>query len=258
VLAVALGIVAVLCYARARRLGTAFELALGQLERLQQAFHRFAPQEVVEDIIRRGTSIHAERREVTVLFADLVGFTTMSEHTAPDVIARMLNGYFDAMTRAIAAHNGRVGKFMGDGILAMSGAPDPNPWQGMDAVLAALAMRRALEAYNTELAGEGLPALAMGVGVHRGPVIAGVFGSQELMDYTVIGDVVNTASRIETLTRDFHKDILVSQAVADGLDERFLLEPLPPAEVKGKSEKLVVWEVVGFREASGVAAVPTA
>jgi len=231
--------------ARERRLQSAFDHTLLELEGLQQAFHQFAPQAVVEDIIQRGVSIHGERREVTVLFADIVGFTTISERIEPDAIVRMLNGYFRAMTRAISDHNGRVGKFIGDGIMAMFGVPDPNPWQAMDAVQAALAMREALPVYNRELEADGLAPITIGVGIHRGTVVAGVLGSQELMEYTVIGDVVNAASRIEHFTRDFGVDIIISDAVAQALDKRFRLDPLQPVEIRGKQEKVPLFAVVG-------------
>lgn len=214
-----------------------------QLETLQQAFHRFTPQDVVEDIIRRGVSTRGERLEATILFADLIGFTSMSERLAPELVVRVLNGYFQCMTQAISGHKGHVGKFIGDGILAMFGAPEPNPWHSQDAVRAALSMRAALQVYNVELASEGLGPIQVGVGLHRGTLVAGVIGSKELMEYTVIGDVVNTASRIEGLTRKMKTDILLSSAVAEALDDRFVLDAMPPTEVKGKAEPVHTFAV---------------
>lgn len=116
-----------------RRLALAWGRASQQLETLQQAFHRFTPQDVVEDIIRSGVSTRGERLEATILFADLVGFTAMSERMEPEVVVRVLNGYFQRMTQAISSNKGHVGKFIGDGILAMFGAPEPNPWHPQDA-----------------------------------------------------------------------------------------------------------------------------
>ncbi len=135
-----------------RRLSDAFDSAAVELEHLQRAFHRFVPPDVVEGIIQRGVQNSGERRPVTVLFADLVGFTALSERTEPEVVVRLLNGYFQAMASAIAEHGGYVAKFMGDGILALFGAPERNPWQARDAVDAALAMRAAMARYNAELA----------------------------------------------------------------------------------------------------------
>ena len=116
----------------------------------------------------------AERKVVTALFADLVGYTAMSERLEPAVLARVLNGYFQRMSDAIHEHRGHVVHFLGDGILAYFGALQPNPWQCNDAVCAALAMRAAIREYNVELAREGLPSLAVGIGIHRGPGLAGL------------------------------------------------------------------------------------
>lgn len=232
---------------KATRLDRALEESARQLEHLQQAFHRFAPQEVVEDFIRSGVSVRGERRSVTVLFADLVGFTAMSERTDPEILVKILNGYFQAMSRAISSNRGHVSKFIGDGILALFGAPEPNPWQEQDGVAAALAMREALAAYNSDLERQGWPRLGIGIGLHAGPLVAGVVGSNELMEYTVIGDTVNTASRIEGLTRKMQCDILISAAVREKLDDRFELRECEPVPVKGKVEAVRTYAVMGKR-----------
>ena len=209
------------------------EAASRGLESLQQAFSHFAPAEVVEEIIAQGFSTRSEKKEITVLFADLKGFTALAERLEPEVLVRVLNGYFERVSRAITAHRGHVSKFMGDGVLALFGALDANPWQTNDAAHAALAMRSALADYTATLHGEGLPALAVGVGIHRGSVVAGVIGSAELVEYGVIGRTVNLAARVQTLTRAFAVDVLVTEAVREVLDRRFRLVPMPPAEVKG-------------------------
>jgi len=230
------------------KLEQALESASRGLEQLQHAFERFAPQQVVEEIIARGSSTKGERREVTVLFADLVGFTAMCEAPDPEQIVNVLNGYFQAMSRAVTTYSGRVSKFIGDGLMALFGAPEPNPWQTIDAVKAALAMREALVEYNKKLAEQGISPLALGIGIHKGSVVAGVIGSSELMEFTVIGDVVNTASRIESLTRKHGVDILVSAEVREALDDRFVVRAMPLEEVKGKTGKLVTYTVEGFHE----------
>lgn len=230
---------------RAAKLEHALDVASHQLEHLQTAFHRFAPQEVVEDIIRKGVSVRGERREVTVMFADLVGFTAMSEQMDPAALVQVLNGYFEAMSRAITANRGHVSKFIGDGILALFGAPDPNPWQAIDAVAAAVAMRAALADYNVALEAKGLPRLGIGIGLHVGPVIAGVVGSHDLIEYTVIGDTVNTAARIESLTRKAGTSILLSDAVKLKLDQRWPLRACEPMAVKGKTEPVLTWALDG-------------
>src|SRR5213078_4461859 len=224
---------------RTRRTVAALEERLAasarSLESLQQAFARFAPAEVVEDIIAQGVSTRPEKKEVTVLFADLKDFTSLAEHLDPDVLVRILNGYFERMSRAITDHRGHVAKFIGDGILALFGALEANPWQTNDAAHAALAMRAALADYNAALGGEGLPALAMGVGIHRGTVVAGVIGS-----------AVNLASRVQELTRAHAVDILVTAVVRHALDPRFALRALPPLEVKGLPAAVATFAVDGF------------
>jgi adenylate cyclase len=216
------------------------------LESLQHAFSRFAPAAVVEDIIAQGGSTESAKKDVTVLFADLKGFTPLAERLDPDVLVRLLNGWVERMSRAIAAHHGQVAKLLGDGFLALFGALEANPWQTTDAVGAALAMRAALVEYNATLAGDGLPPLAMGVGIHRGTVVAGVIGTAELVEYGVIGSTVNLASRVEALTRTHGVDILVTESVQAALDRRFALRPMPPKVVPGVAEPLGTFAVEGF------------
>jgi adenylate cyclase len=222
------------------RLGT----SATELERLSHAFARFAPVELVERVIASGVPTRGERKEVTVLFADLFGFTPLSESVDPSVLVRILNGYFERMARAITAHQGHISTLIGDGILALFGALEANPWQTDDAVRAALAMREELEAYNAELRAEGLPALRVGIGLHRGSGIAGLVGSPELMQFTVVGTVVNVAARVQALTREHDVDILVTTAVQQALDPRFALRTLPPRELKGIAEPVATFAVL--------------
>jgi len=227
-----------------RRLRKRMERASKELEQLQQSFRRFAPGEVIEALIQ-GVPSAPERREVTVLVADLVGFTALSERLDPAVLVRVLNGYLDRMSRSITEHRGHVSKFLGDGILALFGALTPNPWHADDAVRAALAMREALARYNRELEADRLPALSIGIGIERGPVIAGVIGTRELVEYTVIGQTVNVAARVQTITRDHAVDILITDNVRAMLDGQIALRALPPAALKGVSNRVAIWAVEG-------------
>jgi class 3 adenylate cyclase len=133
---------------RAARLRERLDTASAKLERLQRAFARFAPHAIIEEVIARGVRVdRGERKEVTVLFADLVGLTPLTERVEPDVLVRILNGYFERMGRAIAEHQGHISTLIGDGILALFGAVDLNPWQSNDAAHA-VAMRAALADYS--------------------------------------------------------------------------------------------------------------
>ena len=144
------------------------------------------------------------------------------------------------MSHVIAAHGGHVSKFIGDGILALFGALDSNPWQTSDAVRAAFAMQAVLAELNARRPPER-PPLAMGIGIHHGPVVAGVIGSYELVEYGVIGSTVNVASRVQGLTRVHGVDVLVTDAVHAHLDPRVIARAMPAVAVKGLPEPLLTY-----------------
>jgi adenylate cyclase len=229
-----------------QRLRERLETASQDLQRLQKAFSLFAPEDVVDRIASSGVPTGGERKEVTALFADLVGFTALSEAVDPSTLVRILNGYFQLTSHAVIEHRGHVSTFIGDGVLALFGAHRPNPWQGDDAVHAALALRKALARYNLELEAEGLPPLSVGVGIHRGVGVAGVVGSDHLMEFAVVGRVVNLAARVQQLTRTHEVDVLVTEDVQKTLDSRFVLRRLPASELKGIAEPVVTFAVRGF------------
>jgi adenylate cyclase len=240
---------------RAEALRAQLDAAASELQHLQAACSRLAPAGVVQRLVADGAGEQpesaAERKVVTALFSDLVGYTAMSERLEPAVLARVLNGYFQRMSDAIHEHRGHVSTFLGDGILAYFGALQPNPWQCDDAVRAALAMRAAIGDYNTELAREGLPSLALGIGIHRGPGLAGLIGSRERMEYGFVGPTVNLAARVQSLTRVHGVDILVTEAIREHLDPRFSLAPMPAETVKGIAEPVVTYAVREDAKAGG-------
>ena len=243
-----------------RTLKAQLQAIANDLQHLQQSCARLVPAGVLQHLIADGvkagieTAAH-ERKVVTVLFADLVGSTAMSDRLEPAVLARVLNGYFQRMSDAIHEHRGHVAHFLGDGIVAYFGALQPNPWQCNDAVHAALAMRAALREYNVELEREGLPPLSLGIGIDRGLGLVGLVGSRERMEYDFVGRTVNVAARVQTLTRIHQADILVTEALRDELDARFVLSPMPAEFVKGIAEPVLTYAV---REgpALGISAAP--
>ncbi len=232
------------------RLLRRLEVATQELQSLQTAFSRFAPDPIIEKIIAQGVHSYGEKKIVTVLFADLVGFTALSESVEPTVLVRILNGYFERMSRAIVDNRGYVSTFIGDGLLAFFGVLEPNPWQADDAAHAALAMQAALEDYGRELAGEGLPSLSMGIGLHRGTGVAGLVGSRDLMQFAFVGRTVNVAARVQDLTRGEGARILVTDAVRDSLAPQFRVRKLAPASVKGVERPLVLFSLDGTQEAA--------
>ena len=245
---------------RVRNLRRQLQAAAADLEGLQNACARLAPagvvQQLVADGIRLGEGPAAERKVATALFADLVSFTAMSERLEPDILLRIINGYYQRVGEAINEHRGHVGSFVGDGIVAYFGAIQPNPWQCDDAVHAALAMRASIRVYNAELAREGLPPIAIGIGIDRGPGLAGLLGSHARREYAFIGRPVNVAARLQALTRVHGVDILVSEALRTELDPGFILMPMPAAAVKGFAEPMVTYAVEGRSAHAELAANP--
>jgi class 3 adenylate cyclase len=223
-----------------QRLRHRIAVGASELENLQQAFSRFAPDEVIERIIAEGVTDYGEKKNVTVLFADLAGFTALSEQLEPTVLVGILNGYFERMSQAITDHRGYVSTFIGDGLLAFFGATDPNPWQGNDCVYAALAMREALAVYNEELKRRGLPQLALGIGLHCGTGVVGLMGSTQLKEFAFVGRAVNVAARVQTLTRQFKVDIILTEALRKTIDPRFETSALPDTSVKGVRKALAI------------------
>jgi adenylate cyclase len=215
----------------------------GKLEDMQRQFERFVSADVVERLTDAGDAFAPERRQVTMLFADLRGFTALCDQLDPGVTVGILNNYFRHMTLAITRHHGHVTEFVGDGLLALFGAMEPNPWQERDAVLAAQAMRAELAQCNADLRAKGLPELRFGIGIHGGEVVAGVIGTAGLSKFSVTGDPINVASRVEGLTSKFQVDLLVTEEIRRVLDDGFRLQPMPPAVVKGKPEPIQTYYV---------------
>lgn len=248
--AVLLGAIVAGARRRARQLERLLADADHKLERLQRQFERFVPSDVVERLIEGRGHYPPQRRQVTMLFADLCGFTALCERLDPAVAVTMLNDYFKHMNQAIACHHGHVNELVGDGLLALFGAVAPNPWHARDAVLAALAMRAELARYNGELRAQSLPELRFGIGIHTGEVVAGVMGAGALHKFGVAGDPINVASRVEGLTRAHQVDLLVTEEIRRALDERFVLRAMPAAYVKGKAEPILAYHVEGFANPS--------
>lgn len=226
-----------------RKLEKMLAKTIEKLERLQMHFGRFTPEEVIEHLSDGDGGYQANMRVVCVLFADLKGFTKMCHDMDPEKVLSILNGYFRSMTEIISAHHGQVTDMMGDGLLALFGALRSNPWQVQDAVKCGLAMRKGLEAYNAELEQKGLPALSFGIGIHQGEVLAGVMGNLDLSKFSVVGDTINVASRVEALTRILECDLLVTEEVRAALDHRFKVKKMPPIPIKGKDEPITTFYV---------------
>jgi adenylate cyclase len=219
--------------------------------RLRDALGRYVSPEIAARVERNPQSLAGERRQVSILFSDLRGFTTLSERMAPEQMAARLTEYFDAMTAAIFARRGMVNDFIGDAILAVFGAPLDDPAHARHAVESALAMGETLAELNRRWQAEGLPPLRMGLGIHTGEVFAGNVGRAGKVKYAVVGDTVNLASRVEGLNKEFGTTMLVTEAAyrAAGLDLE--VNDRGPISVKGREEPVRVYEVIGPKPMEG-------
>ena len=217
------------------------ELARRVIER--QALERFLSSNIVEKILANPSEIHlgGENQTVTILFSDIRGFTRMSEHMEPHAVVELLNEYFTEMTDLIFESGGTLDKYLGDGIMAVYGAPIPKPDDALRAAKTAMEMQRALVTLNREWESRGQQPLRMGVGVNTGPVTAGNIGSAKRMDYTVIGDAVNLASRL--CSNAAGAQILVSESTYMLLNGRIPAQRLEPIRVKGKETPVELYEV---------------
>lgn len=207
---------------------------------------RYFSPAVVEKILSSHEDIGHEKLTATVMFADMRGFTSFSETNSAEAVVGVLNDYLDRMSQVIRDHQGTVDKYLGDGIMAVFGAPFPLKDGPFAAVKAAWHMQEAMKELNAAWQAKGLPVQGIGIGVHTGELIAGNVGAKDRVDYTVIGDTVNTTSRLQGVAQG--DEVILSQETCDAVRDRAEVDPLEPVQVKGKREKLKVYKLKGLRE----------
>src|SRR5262245_36840450 len=220
-----------------------------EAERERGNLARYFSPKVVDVLAERDEPLGRVRRQpVGVLFADLVGFTTMAEGMTPEEVMAMLRAFHGRMEEEVFRHGGCLEKFIGDALLATFGVPDVGPRDATDALACARGMLTALAAWNRERAGQGQVQLRIGIGIHYGPVVMGVIGSQRSMAFATVGDTVNVASRLQSLTRDLDATIVAStefiQAVEREAAERPLLGGLTgrgPQLLRGRDTPIEIW-----------------
>ena len=218
-------------------------------ERVRDMFSRFVPEPVVDEVLRNvdeDLRLGGQRELVTVLFSDVRGFTTFSESREPEVVIDILNRYLTSMTDVILAHGGTLVTFMGDGIMAVFGAPIAVDDHADRALAAAREMAGpTLDGFNDWLRAEELgEGFQIGIGLNSGVVMAGNVGSEQRLEYTVIGDTANTASRLEGLTKGTPHTIYVSESTRLFLNgDRGDLEHVDALDVRGRQAKVVIWTV---------------
>jgi adenylate cyclase len=192
--------------------------------------------------------LRAEKRTLTVLFSDIRGFTSISEKMPPEVVIKTLNEHLNMMVSVVFKNHGTLDKFIGDCVMAYWGAPLAQPNHAELAARAALEMIEGLEKLNEKWQSEGRPVLKIGVGLNTGEMLFGNIGSEQRMDFTVIGDNVNLGSRLESATKDLHATIVISEATYHEIREIAEVRPLGSISVKGKEQKTVVYELLGMKQ----------
>jgi adenylate cyclase len=225
---------------------------LKERDRLRETFGRYVTRQVAEHLMKGNLNLGGELVPVTVLFSDIRSFTSISESMEPPALLDFLNEYFSGMVESVLNHHGVVDKFIGDAIMAVFGAPVPQPDDPLQAVKAALEMRTRLAKINENFKARGLPEIRTGIGLHSGQVVAGNMGHVERMEYTVIGDAVNLASRLEGLTKELKCDVVLSEDLYKQVEAQVLAEPLQRIKVKGRDQDVMVYRLVGLRSAPTV------
>jgi adenylate cyclase len=213
--------------------------------KMKRLFGQYVSRDVYEQLVANPdlARLGGQRRQMTVLFSDIRGFTSVSEKGEPEEIVAILNEYFTRMVEIVFAHKGTLDKFVGDMVMALFGAPLDDANHAEHAVDAALEMIRALNRLNEKWTAEGRPALHIGIGISTGPMIAGNIGSEAIMSYTVIGDSVNLGARLESLNKEYGTRIIISEATRDALPDRYVFRPLGAVVVKGKTQPVAIFEV---------------
>jgi adenylate cyclase len=207
-------------------------------------YSRFLPEYVVKQMLEHPDSfkLGGVNQTITVLFADIRGFTRISEHARPEVVVHLLNKYFSQMTEIIFSYGGTLDKYIGDGLMALFGAPTVTPEDASNALKAAVDMQRRIIEINEELRAEGFKEIGVGIGLHTGEATVGYIGSDRRSEYTAIGDTVNLASRLESNAKG--GQILLSDSAARAAKTEFSLVPREPITVKNRQQPVPLFEVM--------------
>lgn len=215
--------------------------------KVRQAFQYYVAPAVVNEVLRNPEKLKlgGDRKELTVLFSDIRGFTTLSERLSPEELVGLLNEYLTAMTEVVFRHEGTLDKYMGDAIMAVFGAPLEQGDHARRACLTALGMAKELRVLQRGWEARRVPQLNIGIGVNTGPMVVGNMGSGRRFDYTVMGDSVNLGSRLEGLNKEYGTGILISEFTHEQVRDHFLCRELDSVRVKGKQLPVRIYELIG-------------
>ncbi|HPY03227.1 MAG TPA: adenylate/guanylate cyclase domain-containing protein [Spirochaetota bacterium] len=217
---------------------------LAEREKMKDAFGKFVNKEIADMILKNELKLGGERKTAAVFFSDIRSFTAISENLQPEEVVDFLNEYMSVMVDCVNKTNGVVDKFIGDAIMAVWGTPISRGNDTANAVEGALMMREALKKFNKGRGSAKKPVINIGCGINTGPVLAGQIGSHDRMEYTVIGDTVNLASRIESLNKPFCTDILISSDSYNLVKDLYLCTPMEKITVKGKKDPQQIYAVI--------------
>ncbi len=215
-------------------------------DNLRATFGKYMTATVMDHLLAGKVELGGKTLTVTILFTDIRGFTGISENMDAHSLVALLNEYFTAMVGIVMEENGVVDKYIGDAIMAVFGAPVPKPDDAVNAVRAAVRMRRALVTLNARLVARGQPPLRTGIGIHTGEVVAGNIGSEARMEYTVIGDAVNLASRLESNTKELGVNVLISEDTYEAVKAHVVAKAIREITVKGRAQPVMTYEVLGL------------
>lgn len=224
---------------------------LRERDKMKNVLNKFHGSSVTESLMQGDLALGGTKKRVTVFFSDIRDFTKFSEGHTPEEVVEMLNEYFEIMVGIVTKNHGVVDKFVGDAMMAIWGAPNTTGEDEVYALKACLEMRSALDKLNESRLARGQTAIKIGMGLNSGDAISGTIGSSERMEYTVIGDTVNTASRIESSTKAFGTDLLISGETLESVGKKFVTDFAGAAEVKGKAEPLKMYKVKGYINEAG-------
>ncbi|PIE35644.1 hypothetical protein CSA56_03345 [candidate division KSB3 bacterium] len=215
---------------------------------LKDMFSRYVSKEIVEYISDSDeqVTLYGEKREVSILFSDIRGFTSMTERLDPTEVVSILNAYFSCMINVIYQHKGTLDKFLGDGMMCIFGAPIDQPDHAARAARTALAMKKALVAFNKQQLEQGKHTLEVGIGINSGDAVVGNVGSEKRLEYTAIGDNVNLAARLQAIAGG--GQILISDSTYNAIKSQAIADLLPPVKVKGKIHEVQVYELWDMQE----------
>ncbi len=221
--------------------------------KIRKAFSYYVTKQVVDEIMKdiNQLKLGGEKRLLTVFFSDIRGFTTISEKLPPEMLVNLLHEYLNPMTEIIFKYNGTLDKYMGDGIMAIFGAPLHSPDHAINCTKASLEMIEVLKTLKAEWLKRGLPEINIGIGINTGEMVVGNMGSNVKFEYTAIGDQVNLGSRLEGTNKEYGTNIIASEGTIKHLDNKFIVRELDFIRVKGKKEPVRIFEVIGERTLLG-------